>query len=277
MESSRNICLFQQDKNIEEATCCQCGQRMNANDVLARTLALENRNPTSSSARQCAVKLEVSTMAQVILVYYRHLRCLIATTPYVAITHVWDAQVAELQDRRAKATASVVEVAKIVLEAPTCICLGLTASLTENFVIWQDYISVTRWQPTLKGQIFLTIPQIFNHAKFTVAYLSDLDAKSVELMRKGTSVYERCRGISNVYNVKWFSRMWKAMELTHSRELRIMLNDYTLVENRDSSWRLIYELEPAWDNEVRKQGAAHKLEKMVGMGTIWFLGSCVIS
>lgn len=254
------------DKHIEESTCCQCGQRINAKDVLARTFALENQNPTNSSARQCAEKLEVPIMAKVILVYHRHLKCLIATTPYVAITHVWDAQVAELQDRRAKATCSVVEVAKTVLEAPTRICLGLAASLTENFEIWHDYISVPQWQPTLKGQIIQSIPQIFNQAKFIVVYLSDLDAKSVEMMRKGTSVYERCRGISNVCNVKWFSRMWTAMELTQSRELRIMLKDYTLVENRDSSCPFIYELEPAWDNEVKKQGPGYKLEKMVGMG-----------
>lgn len=252
--------------HLEESSCCQCGQRINANDVLARTFALENWNLSNSSALQWAEKLEVPTMAKVILVYHRHIECLIATTPYVTITHVWDAQVAELQDRRAEATASVMEVAKIVLEAPTRICLGLETSLTENFEIWHDYISVPQWQPTLKGQIIQTIPRIFNHAKCMVVFLSDLDAKSVEMMRNGTTVYERCRGISNVCNSKWFSRMWTAMELTQSRELRVMLKDYTLVENREPSYPFIYELTPAWEKEVKKQGASHKLEKIVGMG-----------
>ena len=253
------------DQHLEESTCCHCGQQIKIEDVLARTFALENQTLANSTTRQCAEKLEVPTMSKMILVYHRHLRCLIATTSYVAITHVWDAQVAELQSRREKATASVVEVAKIVLETPTRICQSLAASLTD-LEIWHDYISVPQWQPTVKLQIIQAIPQDFNQAKFVVAHLSDLDARSIEMMREGTSIYERCRGISNVCNPKWFGRMWTAMELTQSRDLRIMLKDYSLVKNSDPSSPFIYELIPAWTDEVGKQGDTYGPEKLVWMG-----------
>ena len=85
-------------------------------------------------------------------------------------------------------------------------------------------------------------------------------------MRHGTSIYERCRGISDVCNSKWFSRMWTAMELTQSRSLLIMLKDYTIVENRDPLYPFIYELRPVWDDEVEKQGNIHQVERMIGMG-----------
>lgn len=188
------------DKGLKE--CCQCGQRINDEDVLTRTFALANLNPMNSSARQCAEKLEVATMAKVILVYHRHLRCLIISTPYVAITHFWDAQATELQCRSTKATASAVEVAKILLEGPARIFSSLAANLTKNFEIWHDYISMPQWQPTWKLQIIQEIPQIFNQAKFVVAHLADLDAKSVEMMREGTSSYEKCREINDVCNAK---------------------------------------------------------------------------
>lgn len=253
-------------KQLEKSGCCRCGQPINAEDVLARTFVLEDWGSTSTSTQHCVEKLKVPAMAKVILVYHRHLACLIASTLYVAVTHVWDTEVAELQSGKTESTASAVKVAKIVFEMPTRICLGLAASLPEKFEIWHDYISVPQWQPTLKAQIIQSIPRIFNHATFVIAHLSDLDIRSVEMMRNGISVYERCRGISNVCNTKWFSRMWTAMELTQSRELRIMLKDFTIVENRDPSHPFIYELGPAWRDMAEKQGSPHEVESMIGMG-----------
>ena len=94
-------------------------------------------------------------------------------------------------------------------------------------------------------------------------------------MQEGETVYDRCRGISNICNAKWFSRVWTAMEHTQSRELRAMFKDYTLIEELDIRPSLVEELDRAWEVEVRKQENAWDIEKMVGIGNNlvpWQLG-----
>lgn len=59
--------------------------------------------------------------------------------------------------------------------------------------------------------------------------------------------------------------MQTAIKLTQSRELQVMLKDYTLVENRDPSYPFIYELGPAWTAEVEKQKNPLEPEKMIEM------------
>jgi hypothetical protein len=259
--------------DLKELKCCHCGHQMASDSALARTFCLRSQGVTDE--RLCAEKFEVPTLSEVILVYHRHLECLFKSTQYVAISHVWHSQVADLQYRMTEATVCVDDVAHIVREYTARICLGLATSLTGQFEIWHDYISVPQWQPSLKGQIIQAIPQIFNNAELTIAHLSDIDAGSVKAMREGVSVYERCRGISNICNAKWFSRMWTTMELTQSRRLRAMLKDYSLVEDHHIHHPFLHELHAAWSIEVREQGNSQATEKMVGMGNNlvpWQLG-----
>ena len=115
-----------------------------ARDVLARTFALEDQDPTSPSKQRFVEKLEVSTLSKTILVYHRHLACLIDSTPYVAISHVWDAEVTDVQYRKAQSTASAAEVARHILDGPTRISLGIAVSLKDNMEVWHDYISVSQ-------------------------------------------------------------------------------------------------------------------------------------
>lgn len=214
-------------------------------------------------------------MNETMLIYNRHLECLIESTRYVVISHVWNPEVADLQYRKAQTSASADDVERIICEVPTRICLGFATSLTGRFEIWHDYISVPQWLPAIKIQIILAIPRIFKKSSLTVAYLSDVDKNSVKEMRAGYSVYERCRGISNICNAKWFSRVWTAMEFTQSRELRTMLEDFTLIEDHAVHRPLMQESYHAWLDQERNQGDPIVIEQMVKMGSNlvpWQLG-----
>lgn len=258
--------------DLEELRCCHCGHQINSNTGLARTFTLQSREAINE--RLCAMKVDVPTLSEVILIYHRDLDCLFRFAHYVAISHVWNSKVAELQYKRTEAM-SVNELARIVCETPVRVCRGLATSIPKHFEIWHDYISVPQWQPDLKGQIIQAIPQIFNRADLTIAHLSDIEAKSVIAMREGTSVDERCHGISNMCNAKWFSRVWTVMEYTQSQRLQLMLQDYTLVEAHGLFNPFVQELFSSWSDENKKIGNGQDTEQMVGMGNNlvpWQLG-----
>ena len=259
--------------DLEDLKCCDCGHQIGSSTCLARTFTLQGQDATNG--RLCTRKLDVPMLSEVILIYHRHLDCLFRSTPYVAVSHVWDPIVAELQHHRTEAKIPVNEVVKILCEVSVQIYLGLTTSVPKYFEIWLDYVSVPQWQPGLKRQIIQKIPQIFNRAEITIAHFSDIGAKSVAVMREGTSVYERCRGISNMCNAKYFSRVWTTMEYTQSQKLQVMLQDYSLVVDHDVYRPIMEELVSSWSDENGKIGNGVDSEVMVGMGTNlvpWQLG-----
>jgi hypothetical protein len=260
--------------DLNELKCCQCGHKIGSDAVLARTFTLQSQSVTDE--RLYSERVEVPTLSEVLLIYHRHLECLFKSTQFVAISHVWHPLVAQIQYKRTEAAACADDAARIIREDPVRICHGLMTKLMGHFDIWHDYISVPQWQPSLKSQIIQSIPKIFKQAELTVAHLSDVDPQNVKAMQEGDSVYDRCRGISNICNAKWFSRVWTAMEHTQSRELRAMFKDYTLVDDLDVQPPVVYELGRAWGVEIRKQGNALDTEQMVGMGNNlvpWQLGS----
>lgn len=259
--------------DIETLKCCDCGHQIGSSTCLARTFTLQGQNATNG--RFCARKLEVPTLSEVILIYHRHLDCLFRSTPYVAVSHVWHPIVAELQHHRREATIPINEVVKILCELPVQIYRGLTNSIPKQFEIWLDYISVPQWQHDVKRQIIYKIPQIFYRAEITIAHFSDIKVNRVAIMREGTSVYERCRGISNMCNAEYFSRVWTTMEYTQSRNLQVMLQDYSLVEDHNVHRPIMQELFSSWADENRKIGNNFDTEIMVGMGNNlvpWQLG-----
>ena len=257
----------------ENLKCCDCGHQIGSSTCLARTFTLQGQDATNG--RLCARKLDVPMLSEVILIYHRHMDCLFRSTPYVAISHVWHPIVAELQYHRTEATIPINEGVKILCEVPIQIYLGLTTKIPKHFEIWIDYISVPQWQPDLKKQIIYKIPQIFYRAEITIAHFSDIEAKSVAGMREGTSAYERCRGISNMCNAKYFSRVWTTMEYTQSQKLQVMLQDYSLVEDHNVHRPIMQELFSSWADENKKIGNGFDTEVMVGMGNNlvpWQLG-----
>lgn len=77
-------------------------------------------------------------------------------------------------------------------------------------------------------------------------------------------MYKRCRAIRNICDAKYFSHIWTAIELTQSSHLRVMLKDFTVVEEITRSF--IGEIFAAWVEEIGKTGSSSEPERCVGMG-----------
>lgn len=259
--------------DIEKLTCCHCGKSISYDAVLARTFAIKEfklSNETSYSQ-----KIQVPSLSEELLVYHRHLECLAESTPYIAVSHVWHPEVAKLQHEEKGEPALVAEVAEKLLETPTRICKAL-ATIEQKLEVWHDYLSVPQWQEDVKDRIIQHIPQIFNHAKFVLMHLADVDYASVHAMRYGASTEEVARGISNICNASYFSRVWTAMEYTKNRGTRVLVKDYIWVEPDPKSRLFMAELIRRWDQELAKHKHPTEVERMVGMGynlVPWQLGS----
>ncbi|KAK0506965.1 hypothetical protein JMJ35_010665 [Cladonia borealis] len=265
--------------DVNNLKCCQCYSQIDLRCGLARTFCL--RSQCVAEGQQCSYSaiIEVPTLDDQLIIYHRHMECLFQFTEYVAISHVWHRDVADAQYHKKKSTVQISDVARIIRDVPARVCQGVFQGLGKGVEIWHDYISVPQWQDEAKWAIIQAIPQIFERAMLTTAYLSDLDVASISAMREGSSSSERCRGISNICNAKWFSRVWTAMEFTQSDTIRFMTKDFVLVNKHLHSspehHDLFEEIKHKWSTELREAGIAIRIEAMVGMGynlVPWQLG-----
>ena len=266
--------------DVNNLKCCQCGSQIDLHYGLARTFCLRSHCVTESQLHFRSGIIEVPTLDDQVLLYHRHMDCLCQSTEYVAISHVWHRDVADFQYNKEMSTVLVSDVARIIRDIPARVCQGVMKGLGKRFEIWHDYISVPQWHDDAKWGLIQAIPRIFKKAVLTTAYLSDLDAASINAMRKGNSVFERCRGISSVCNAKWFSRVWTAMEYTQSHRIRFMTKDFVLLikafHDRSEHNNLFKEIGLRWSAEIGEEGCATTTEAMVGMGynlVPWQLGS----
>lgn len=265
--------------DVNNLKCCQCGSQIDLRCGLARTFCLRSQCVAEGQLCSCSAIIEVPTLDDQLIIYHRHMDCLFQSTQYVAISHVWHRDVADAQCNKQNSTVQISDVARVIRDVPARVCQGVFEGLGKRVEIWHDYISVPQWQDEAKWAIIQAIPQIFKQAILTTAYLSDLDVASISAMRKGSSPYERCCGISNVCNAKWFSRVWTAMEFTQSHTIRFMTKDFILVNTHlhgsSEDHDLFEEIEQKWSTEMREDGIAMGIEAMVGMGynlVPWQLG-----
>ncbi|KAJ4418982.1 hypothetical protein N0V82_005207 [Gnomoniopsis sp. IMI 355080] len=232
-----------------EPKCCHCGKLIANNDVLARTFSVQHSNDgereRDTELQGLSKQIAVPSLSSRILLHDRHLQCLHETTKYVAVSHVWDRSIAELQAEYWKDPElnehDVNKVACIAREVPVRVYMGLTkadsasnntqhthAASSKTLEVWHDYVSVPQWHKTFKGRILTNIPSIYKHADFVVVYMSDLQPSSVYAMREGSKIEDRIRGITDVCNTMWFRRMWTAMECVRASRLRPMLADFSM-------------------------------------------------
>ena len=262
--------------DLDSLKCCQCNQPFTPTSVLARTFTLKSL--ASSHSLMPTTQIDVPGLSDTVLIYHRDLKCLLECTKYVAVSHMWHPAVADLERKREGISEFIGDPAQFILEEAARIYRGITDKVKNRTVtleLWYDYLSVPQWEPALKSNIIPTISKIFKNAEFTVIHLSDINVESVDAMRMGSSSLERCRGISNVCNAKYFSRVWTAMELTQSRKIRVMLQDYTLLEACGINGSIVNELEELWEVEIQKHNGPHMIEDMVSMGNNlvpWQLG-----
>ena len=253
--------------------CCECGYQISPDDGVAQTVAVESQKPDHE--RAWARRIHVATLKERLLVYHRHLECLLRSASYVAISHVWHPDVAELQYKQVESAIPVDELANLVREVPARVYAGLCDSSSERLEIWHDYVSVPQWQPSLKSRIIRSIPSIYGHARYTIVHLADTDAKNIQTMRNATQVRDRCRALSIVCNAMWFRRAWTVMEMMHSSKLMAMCQKYVLVENAEGFSSFVLEMRAAWTAEIEKQEFVQTIERMCGMGynlVPWQLG-----
>jgi hypothetical protein len=225
--------------NLDEPVCHRCNKPITPSSVLVRTFILRSQERNDLTSQPCTQEIKVPSLSETIQTYHRHLDCLHDDTTYIAVSHVWNPLVAnlvsaldpnldpdlipDLERRRAEAIASVGEVTKIVHEEPVRTFRGLAAELDEKFELWHDYLSVPQWEPAWKLKIIDAIPKIFHEAHFTLIHQPDLPIASIAAMRNGSTPYEKCRGMSDICNAKYFSRVWTAMEFAQSRNTRVMV------------------------------------------------------
>lgn len=260
------------DVDTERMVCCHCHGEIDEESGLARTFTLSSlRQSSDTSAVQ---QIEFPLANDIMLMYYRHMICLPRSTQYVAISHVWEPHVAELQRNRTATTEVAFRVVHAIQEEPVNICRSLAHELPGEFEVWHDYISVPQWMARLKNQIIKSIPSLFKNALMTIAYLSDVDVGHFKAMRERKTMEARCRAISILCSASWFSRVWTTMELTQSSDIRAMAKGYKLVEH--GSEPFFSEMSSRWDEEVKRDGWARNLENLVGMnnGSLvpWQLG-----
>lgn len=265
--------------DVKNLKCCYCGTQIDSQSVLARTFCLQSQYVSQSLSHDCAQIIDIPALCDRLVVFHRHLHCLFQSTKYVVISHVWHRDVANAQSRHESSTVCLSEAARVVREIPALVCRGVAAGVGQNLEVWHDYISVPQWQPDVKYKIIVAIPTLFQRAMLTIVYASDLDATNIELMRSGSSAYDRCRAISNICNIKWFSRVWTAMEFIQSREICFMSKNFVCLNDNPGGGtegeHIIAEFDRRWSTEVAGQGSAQAAEKLVDMGqnlVPWQLG-----
>ena len=265
--------------DVNNLKCCQCGSQIDLRCGLARTFCLRSQCVAEGQLCSYSKIIKVPTLDDQLIIYHRHMDCLFKWTKYVAISHVWHRDVADAQYNKKESTVQISDVARIIRDVPARVCQGVFEGLGKRVEIWHDYISVPQWQGEAKWAIIQAIPQIFDRAMLTTAYLSDLDVASISEMLEGRSSSERCHGISNICNAKWFSRVWTAMEFAHSDTIRFMTKDFVLVNkplhSSSEHHDLLEEIGQKWSTELREAGTPMRIEAMVGMGynlVPWQLG-----
>jgi hypothetical protein len=208
------------------------------------------------------------------------MECLFKSAGYIAVSHVWDTAVADVQYRRAASTTSWDDAERVVLAEPVTVARSIQSRFPGSLEIWHDYLSVPQWTPERKSDIIRCIPGIFHNAKTTVVQLSDVSVASMSMMRHGDSAPDRCRAISQICNAKWFSRVWTDMEFVRSSNVTPIFQDYRLLEEqKPPSFRsFITEFTECWYKEQALAGNSHVIEKYVGMGhnlVPWHLGPLI--
>jgi hypothetical protein len=244
------------EESLQAMLCCRCKEPISSDGAFARTIAVAEKS-TESYTEPFMAGLDG------IVLLYRHLHCLYESTTYVAISHVWSADVADLQYKKQQSASCVTSAFDILRRLPYKIFDALAREMLEPFEIWHDYYSVPQWAGQAKRGILLHIPALYRRARLTVALLSDVDAQSFVDMRAGSTAIQRCRGMGRICSAAWFGRVWTAMELANSPYVMFMVRDFRLMALDADDPPLTHEIWRRWRNEVRAAGSAKDLEATV--------------
>ncbi|KAF7546321.1 hypothetical protein G7Z17_g8526 [Cylindrodendrum hubeiense] len=140
--------------------------------------------------------------------------------------------------------------------------------------VWHDYISVPQWSNDVKDRILLAVPDIYGSAHVTILHFEDLRKESVQALYEAQGTDERLKAIIDICNIKWFTRVWTAMEYVRSRHVISVDEDYDVCPNKDDPL-FLNQMNRVWGDEVSKHKSAHELEARANLGkniVPWALG-----
>lgn len=121
--------------------CCHCARKVQPDEGLPRTFILKNQYILLPEPLQVAERLDVPSLHDTISIFHHHLKCLFHYTLFVAISHVWNVEVAELQYKKNETTASANNVEQILRDVCGLVCPGVISSIPNNVTVevWHDY------------------------------------------------------------------------------------------------------------------------------------------
>lgn len=199
------------EANSDTLFCCSCRLKIGS-AALIRTFRLHR--PTGETELLEHTKIISTPFNRGIVIHDWQLQCLLQSgIRYAAISHVWDPDVSRIQDLGRNALQPL-QVRRLVVQVPLSIYCGLLKSdgISELDEIWHDYISVPQWSDNIKERILLAIPDIYQSAHVTSIHFEDLRKDSVRMLYEGQTSDECLGAITDICNLKWFTRVWTAME-----------------------------------------------------------------
>lgn len=272
------LATFWNEENPSALRCLLCREPFK-DRALIRTLKVrddcESAHGSAGPAYSRAILIE---FGRSILLFDRHLECLLkADVQFVAVSHVWDANIAQMQQCGYYAPQNS-EATRLAIQGLVQIYEGSRRDSDEptayEWEFWHDYFSVPQWTDRIKNMILLTIHEIFSHARSVIVHLEDVESDTVNKLYHGETTKERLEGMTGICNAKWFSRMWTAMELIRSREIKTMMANGRLA-GPNSEPVFLDKLAEVWADEVRKRRSVYSVEADAQMGknlVPWNLG-----
>ncbi|CAG8978423.1 hypothetical protein HYALB_00013112 [Hymenoscyphus albidus] len=259
----------------DDLVCCACQRKIGAS-ALARTfrLNLSPRGDHESSSKY--TKIIETPLGENLVIYDRHLHCLLQSgVKYSSVSHVWDPEISRIQNL-GRHSPQPLEACRLVVQLPVFLYTGLLRGneISEQDEVWCDYVSVPQWSDNLKNRILLAIPQIYGSSSMTRIHFNDLSKQSIRMLYEGETTFQRLKGITDIRNLVWFSRVWTAMEFVRSNRVISIDKDYDVCPDRNDP---IYmnQLHRVWAQELSKHESVHQLEHRAGMGknlVPWNLG-----
>ncbi|CAG8959615.1 hypothetical protein HYFRA_00001518 [Hymenoscyphus fraxineus] len=203
-------------------------------------------------------KIIETQLGESLVIYERHVHCLLQSgVKYSGVSRVWDPEISRIQNL-GRHSPQPLEVRRLVVQLPVFLYSGLLRvnEISEQDNVWCDYVSVPQWSDDLKNRILLAIPQIYGSSSMTTIHFNDLSKQSIRMLHEGETTFQRLKGITDICNLVWFSRVWTAMEFVRSNRVISIDKDYDA-------------------QELSKHESVHQLEHPAGMGknlVPWNLG-----
>ena len=260
-----------QEPDHQVPVCCICSETI-GDEALVRTIRLQAQHLVHDAGESSRI---FKFLSGNILVFDRHMKCLkAANVQYVTISHVWDAEIGDVQSSKTPREGIV----ERIFESAHAIFQGLEENGHGGAEIWYDYLSVPQWNTELKTKILNAIPDFYRSSSFTLVLLLDVDKEDIATLHSDQAGLHRIKGCLAICNAKYFSRVWTTMEYVRISELRVMLKGYQIATEGEHHI-FIPRMHSVWNHEVqRKRGNVWEVERFAGIGrriVPWQIGTLV--